>query len=498
MASIRNVAPWLLGMASLSTACVDALRLEPPTQIGTGGGGSVTTTGSGGEGGSGPIPCSSSLDCPEPTSLCDTVKHECAECLSLGDCSFRPGTVCSKGACVCADSLHYCGPNRCEDLTTSQQNCGKCDHGCFGLCVAGACADPWEPVGTLGSPPSARRNHVAVWSGTKMVVWGGTTASGQTATGGLYDPATYTWTPTTLVGAPLARERATVVWTGTEMLVWGGYSSQTGLLADGGRFNPAKNSWTPMSTSGSPAGREGHSAVWTGTEMIVWGGMSADNQLTSGARYNPTTDKWTPVTTLPPVVASRANHCGIWDSNKALMFLVGGFGDNVTQSVNDQYWGNGGVTAGVSYNPVGENWANLSDLVQPSARAFHTCVFDGQRTLVFGGYDGASELGTGASFDPASGWTTFGGNLPDARRDHTAVWLSAKKTMIVFGGQAAGTPLDSGAAYDAPANLWTGSLPRALSPRYGHTAVSTGDKMIVWGGTNSQSAWLADGGIYTP
>ena len=501
MASTRWAATWLFGTATLSLACVDALRLEPPTPAGTGGApASSSQTGMGGGGGGAAIACASNSDCPEPTSVCDLVKGECTECLVLADCGLRPGTVCSKGACVCPDSLEYCGPNLCQDLTSSQEHCGKCDHACFGTCAAGACVDAWEPVGKKDAP-SPRYQHVAVWTGSKMVVWGGLdnqSPTGSTATGAIYDPVTFSWKATALVGAPTHRHSATAVWTGSEMLVWGGRTAQGLPLGDGARFDLAKNAWSPMSMSGAPTPRSRHSAVWSGTEMIVWGGFDSSNELQYGARYSPSADTWTSIVAQPTPVASRADHCGVWDKNKSLMFLLGGFGDNIDESLTDLYWGNGNVSAGVAYNPQSESWVVLSSLAEPSARSLHTCVFDGQRTLVFGGANGSQDLNSGAAYDPLSGWTSFGGNLPDARRNHTAVWLDTKKVMVVFGGTFNNAPLDTGAVFDSTANLWIKPTPRILSARRGHSAVSTGDRMIVWGGLNNSEGMLRDGGIYTP
>ena len=41
-------------------------------------------------------------------------------------------------------------------------------------------------------------------------------------TGGRYDPGTDSWTATSTTNAPTARYAPTAVWTGSEMIVWGG------------------------------------------------------------------------------------------------------------------------------------------------------------------------------------------------------------------------------------------------------------------------------------
>jgi len=127
----------------------------------------------------------------------------------------------------------------------------------------------WEALPSAGAP-SARYLHTAVWTGEKMVVWGGFVEGNPsvTATGALYDPKAKTWTPTSSAGAAEARHSHTAVWTGQKMLVWGGFGASGPAMA-GGIYDPATDTWAPMSTAGQPGPRSLHTAVWTGSEMII-------------------------------------------------------------------------------------------------------------------------------------------------------------------------------------------------------------------------------------
>jgi len=80
-----------------------------------------------------------------------------------------------------------------------------------------------------------------------------------------------TWTPTATAGAPSLRGDYTAVWTGSKMIVWGGVAGVF-PLDTGGIYDLATDTWTAMSTATALAGRGYHSAVWTGSKMIVWGG----------------------------------------------------------------------------------------------------------------------------------------------------------------------------------------------------------------------------------
>src|SRR5439155_6082407 len=114
-------------------------------------------------------------------------------------------------------------------------------------------------------------------------------------TGGRYDPATGSWTTTSTTNAPDGRELHTTVWTGSKMIVWGG-GGNSAALDTGGQYDPATDGWTATSTANAPAARYIHTAVWTGSKMIVWGGYNGFNINSSntGGRYDSATDSWTP------------------------------------------------------------------------------------------------------------------------------------------------------------------------------------------------------------
>ncbi len=134
-------------------------------------------------------------------------------------------------------------------------------------------ANTWTATATTGAPPG-RDLHTAVWTGSRMIVWGGLNASigGPLNDGGQYDPVANTWPIlTTAAGAPSVRDQHTAVWTGSRMIVWGGTDNTT-FFNDGGLYDPGANTWTATTATGTPSGRRSHKAVWTGSRMIVWGG----------------------------------------------------------------------------------------------------------------------------------------------------------------------------------------------------------------------------------
>src|SRR4029077_13786328 len=107
--------------------------------------------------------------------------------------------------------------------------------------------------------------------------------------------------------------------------------------------------------------------------------------------------------------------------------------------------------------------------------------------IVWGGYNNViGYLNTGGRYDPSTdSWTaTSTTNAPDARNGHTAVWTGNE--MIVWGGffnDGSNHYLNTGGRYNPSTDSWTAtSTTGAPAGRSLHTAVWTGSEMIVWGG----------------
>jgi N-acetylneuraminic acid mutarotase len=340
-------------------------------------------------------------------------------------------------------------------------------------------SDSWSAINTEGAP-SARWRHSAVWTGTEMIVWGGQDDEGYFVnTGGRYDPMTDTWTATSVENAPEGRYRHTAVWTGTEMIIWGGFNG--GLPESGGRYDPLTDTWTLITTENAPLPRLRHTAVWTGTEMIVWGGFFGDFTNTGG-RYNPADDVWisTFATDSP---SERWYHTAVWTGVE--MIIWGG-----ADSINY-------LDTGSRYYPATDTWISTSLNAAPAPRWRHTAVWTGQEMIIWGGSDGNEYLFTGARYNPIyDKWIpTSLEATPSARQSHTAVWTGTK--MVIWGGEDGNNYLNTGAKYDPVSDTWTDiSTINAPSGRTNHTAIYTNSEMIIWGGFDG--SFLNTGGRYNP
>jgi hypothetical protein len=508
---------WLWGAALLGLlvmACNPSPHFDPLEPAGSGGSGgagaSTTTAGGAGAGGSttsssggggSSAGCKSNADCSYPNNLCDVASGDCVECIVSEDCGAKLGTVCSKAACVCpVTGDTFCptdgyGSERCVDLDTNGADCGACGHKCFGSCTAGACTDAWEPTALAGAP-TARTGHVAVWTGSMMIVWGGSNGGGTYyGDGAEYDPDARTWTSISTVDAPSPRDRATAVWTGSEMIVWGG-RGPGGPLGDGASYNPAMKKWVSLPVGG-PLPRYDHTAVWTGAptnRMFVWGGFDGGTRFDTGAYF--AGGSWSDVS-IPNLPTARHLHTTVWDDMSSRVIVFGGFGPDPISGVPTSL-GTGGI-----YGPlaVNETWTELSLVGNaPSARYEHSAVWAGTHMIVWGGYsDVFGLLNDGALFDVIgqNEWSMIDGVAPSARRRQSAVYFKNLNKMVVWGGiGGAGGALGDGGLFDVAAGAWSpNGLPKGPGASVDHTAVVAGSRMIVWGGTTAGGGPTAEGAV---
>lgn len=354
-----------------------------------------------------------------------------------------------------------------------------------GLRQAASCtAGTWRTPATNGAP-KRRGEHVSVWTGAELIVWGGVEDANESVLlkdGGRYDPATDSWTALSTAGAPSARYLVPGVWSGTELVVWSGWDG--GNARTGGRYNPATNSWRPTTTSGAPVGRIFSQAVWANGKMFVWGGGSWNSSTDSltleglGGRYDPATDSWSAVAASGSP-ALRVYFSMAWTGQKA--FIWGG-----CTVLSGSQCGNQ-TNTGALYDPATNSWTSVPTTDSPVKRTSPGVAVVGSQVIVTGGYFGPSPTSSGGLFDLSTGTWRSGGiaAAPFAAARLTAV--STGEEMIIWGGvtnwSSTHTATNLGARYDPRSNQWT-AVPSSGAPsaRYAQGGVFTGTELLIWGG----------------
>lgn len=339
---------------------------------------------------------------------------------------------------------------------------------------------PWVN-GSATGVPTARSSHSVVWTGQQLLVWGGDLGAGNSysAGGAAYNPTTDQWQSIATFQAPTARAAHTAVWTGTEMIIWGG-SGATSYSTDHGRYNLTAGTWAAVTANNAPAKRYGHVAVWTGARMIVFGGLNSTGLLKlsdSGGAYDPVADAWTALPSAG-LAEPRRFATAVWTGTE--MIVWGGLGDTVELATGGRLVCDG--------NGIPTSWAAMSAVGAPSARTGHSAVWTGSKLIIWGGQNGGANLNDGAIYDPGTDtWTTLPATgAPSARSYHVAVWSGSE--MLVFSGEDASGTLPTGSAYDPLRNRWrsldtsTGALSRSRS-----TGVWSGTQLLMFGGVSAGS-----------
>ena len=360
--------------------------------------------------------------------------------------------------------------------------------------------DTWAPLSTTNAP-SPRVVNQALWTGSEMVVFGGSTTSAAIPTfhtdGGFYDPSTDTWTRFFATWTE-PRTSASIAWTGTHLIVWDSQGPSP-EVAQGGIYNPLNSTWAdlPRIPGEEDLAVDGSAVVWTGTQMILWSGLTAPGFETPAGGYIYTlgSNTWSPIsTTNAPLGASGSTVA--WTGSQ--MVLWGGYTSNSGPPPINGPSSNGGV-----YDPSTDLWTPISS-DGPSSRtnANSDGCWTGTEIIVWGGNTGFSPAlpgaepiwrKTGGRYNPTlDTWTPIANGSPDSRAGHTAVWSGEK--VLIWGGQnslASGGPgsspdayYRSGATFDPVTGNWAPmTTVDAPSGRTRHAAIWAGGEMLVWGGS---------------
>jgi hypothetical protein len=260
--------------------------------------------------------------------------------------------------------------------------------------------DSWRSMSSTNGPKLSRSGE-AIWTGTEMIVWGGYYQDqfyNQTSLkGAAYNPSTNRWRQLSTTNAPTERTGHSLVWTGTEMIVWGG-SRGSDPIETGAAYNPSTDSWRAVSEQGAPAPRSSHAAVWTGSRMLIWGG-TLEEPGDLGGIYDPVTDTWEPMS-FSCAPEFRYQNKAVWTGSEMITW-----GGRRLMKQGFLNYADIKVLGGGFYNPIAGTWREMSRTNVPAGRVEHTIIWTGTEMIVWGGYSGSifntdTVLNTGGRFLP--------------------------------------------------------------------------------------------------
>jgi hypothetical protein len=148
-----------------------------------------------------------------------------------------------------------------------------------GTLARAAAYDPvartWRRIAPL--PVTGRFAGNAVWDGHDVLVAAAGPGARSTYA---YDPAMNRWRR--LASLPRARAGATAIWTGDRLILWGGQNlaaNVPGGLRDGLVYEPEANRWSTIPAA--PMRSSGSAVTWTGRSLLVVGGTIGSSKATN-------------------------------------------------------------------------------------------------------------------------------------------------------------------------------------------------------------------------
>ena len=296
--------------------------------------------------------------------------------------------------------------------------------------VAGEIIDVRANTATPIAPSALEWRAFALvgWTGTEVVIAGGSNGPGIDVAAMAYNPSTDEWRrlaepPGFIPGRSENQVVGPGVWTGTELVSW-----QSGLA-----YNPATDTWRRIAES-PLAPRMDEAVVATPTGVLVWGGcdrVAAPNcddseqlPMTDGAFYDPATDSW-------EMLAEGPLGGGV-----GALAVSTSWQDRVLIAVPEPADPSEPSVAAV--NPSTMDWVVLPSPPEGAPGRDSALVWTGTHAVMWGGYvDGisAGETDAGFALDPSSKqWFQLepGGR---ARRGHAAIWTP--HGLFIAGGSSA-------------------------------------------------------------
>jgi hypothetical protein len=331
-------------------------------------------------------------------------------------------------------------------------------------------------------PP--RRNHEAVWTGSEMIVLGGTPLDTGPDTPAMetvfsYDPGADSWNQ--IPDSPHARLGMSAVWTGSEMVVWGGqpFFASDEYSASGAIYDVFERSWRTIPDAPIP-GRRYHTAVWTGTEMIVWGGDSPARgpALVDGAAYNPATNAWRAIADAPfPLVPTETT--AVWDGLQMIVWS----GSEVGES--GEFYGRG-----LTYDITRDVWEEIPEV--PIKGGSYRGVWTGDALVVVGGGQPGADGFEALAFEALDReWRALGEPLLGnefIRWNFEVAWTGTH--VVVVGGNRNDVfaPIEHPLLLDPMTGRWV-VVEGPVGQRAGHTLVWTEEEILIWGGDEMGYRW---------
>lgn len=229
-------------------------------------------------------------------------------------------------------------------------------------------------------------------SNGKVLVSGGSGASGYLKSSEIYDPTTFLWTSANDMVTARGGHTATLLING-KVLAAGGFNAR--YLGSAELFDPATGNW--IATGNFSPARNGHTATRLINGRVLVSGGYNNGDLKSSLIYDPVLGSWAPTNDLQ---TARSFHTATQLIAQTGQVLVAGGMNGAAQ-----------LSSSELYTTSNGTWSTTSNLNQ--ARSSHPSVlFSDGRVLVVGGNNG---LTSAEIYDPLTfAFDTYEGDVVDS------------------------------------------------------------------------------------
>jgi hypothetical protein len=234
--------------------------------------------------------------------------------------------------------------------------------------------------------------------------------------------------------------------------------------------------WVQLSPAFSPGARYGASTFYdlTRGKLIVFGGGNAAGGLND-------TESWDGAnwTTLSPAASPspRVGSTAAFDPVHQQGVLFGGETTGFVSMSDTWLWN-------------GTTWTQASPATNPPAKSYGSMAWDGSHIVLYGGGDGTTWTWDGAN------WTQVAiGSSPAARTGAGMAYDSLHNVVVMFGGNASGTPVAETWIWNGSALTWTQQTPvTSPQPRSLNSMAFDGTRgvVVLFGGVIQPEAYPAD------
>ncbi|QSQ21888.1 hypothetical protein JY651_43200 [Pyxidicoccus parkwayensis] len=330
---------------------------------------------------------------------------------------------------------------------------------------------PWTQAASMSR---YRYSHTATLlpAGTVLVT-GGSSSGGATATSETYNPATNTWSASASLSVARAGHTATRLPSGRVLIAGGGTSTTVHASAE--LYDPTTNTFT--ATGALVTARRGHKAVLLDNGQVLavggFGTTSYNSALRSAELYNPSTGQWTATGSLS--VAAGTVTATLLDDGRVL-------------AINDD-----GVTAAAElYNPSTGTWTRAAN---PPAFYGHAAVrLDSGAVLATGQEQYRYDSGAWLYFPEDDYWEYVSYANEMRRRGHSLTLLPSGRVLVARGTR---NQIGGSAELFDP-DSWSLYVVGSDAATTGHTAtlLPSGGVLVVGGTSQEEPEWYSSAEIF--